>query len=113
MQRIQHTLESERALALDKEEIFLRLQNREAELIEKLQTALEDQESLEGQVDALMAARKSAEQEAGERLKQVEQASQIINRLETEKGDLNDRIAELDAHLAEVERSRSLRTEEE
>ena len=113
IQRIQHTLESERALALDKEEIFLRLQNREAELIEKLQGALEDQESLEGQVDALMAARKAAEQEAGERLKQVEQASQIISRLETEKGDLNDRIAELDAHLAEVERSRSLRTEEE
>jgi myosin protein heavy chain len=113
IQRIQHTLESERALALDKEEIFLRLQNREAELIEKLQGALEDQENLEGQVDELMAARKAAEQEAGERLKQVEQASQIISRLEAEKGELKDRISELDNHLAEVERSRSLRTEEE
>jgi myosin protein heavy chain len=113
IQRIQHTLESERALALDKEEIFHRLQNREAELIEKLQGALEDQENLEGQVDELMAARKAAEHEANERLKQVEQAGQIISRLESEKGDLKDRISELDEHLAEVERSRSLRTEEE
>ena len=37
--RIQQTLESERALALDKEEIFRRLQDREAELTEKLQGA--------------------------------------------------------------------------
>lgn len=113
VQRIQHTLESERALALDKEEIFRRLQDREAELIEKLQGALEDQESLEGQVDELMAARKAAEHEADERLKQVEQAGQIIARLEGEKTDLRDRISELDEHLAEVERSRSQRTEEE
>lgn len=113
IQKIQHTLESERALALDKEEIFRRLQDREAELIEKLQGALDDQESLEGQVDELMAARKAAEQEADERLKQVEQAGQIISRLETEKTVLKDRISELDEHLAEVERSRSLRTEEE
>lgn len=113
IQRIQHTLESERALALDKEEIFRRLQDREAELIEKLQGALEDQDKLEGQIDELMAARKAAEQEANERLKQVEHAGQIISRLETEKGDLRDRITELDTHLAEVERSKSLRTEEE
>jgi myosin protein heavy chain len=113
IQRIQHTLESERALALDKEEIFHRLQNREAELTEKLQSALEDQENLEGQVDELVAARKAAEQEASERLKQVEQAGQIISRLEAEKGELKNRISELDDHLAEVERSRSLRTEEE
>jgi myosin protein heavy chain len=113
VQRIQQTLESERALAFDKEEIFRRLQDREAELIEKLQSALEDQENLEGQVDELMAARKAAEHEASERLKQVEQASQIISRLEEEKTELNDRISELDAHLEEVERSRSQRTEEE
>ena len=113
VQRIQQTLESERQLAFDKEEIFRRLQDREAELIEKLQGALEDQENLEGQVDELMAARKAAEHEASERLKQVEQASQIISRLEEEKTELNDRISELDAHLEEVERSRSQRTEEE
>ncbi|PMD57755.1 uncharacterized protein K444DRAFT_614710, partial [Hyaloscypha bicolor E] len=51
MLRIQQTLESERALALDKEEIFKRLQYREAELSDKLAGALEDQEKLEDQLD--------------------------------------------------------------
>jgi len=113
IQRIQHTLESERALALDKEEIFRRLQDREAELTEKLQGALDDQDSLEGQVDQLMAARKAAEMQAEERRSQLEHATQIIAKLEEEKNDLTDRIAELDAHLAEVERTKSMRSEQE
>ena len=113
IQRIQHTLESERALALDKEEIFRRLQDREAELEDKLQGAIEDQEHLEGQVDDLIAARKTAEEEADQRRVQLEQAGQIIEKLESEKTDLNDRIAELDAHLAEVERTKSMRSEQE
>jgi myosin protein heavy chain len=113
IQRIQHTLESERALALDKEEIFRRLQDREAELTEKLQEALEDQDNLEGQIDALMAARKQAEEQADERRGQLEQAGQIIAKLEDEKTDLTDRIAELDAHLEEVEKTKSMRSEQE
>lgn len=39
VQRIQQTLENERSLALDKEEIFKRLQHRESELSDKLATA--------------------------------------------------------------------------
>ncbi|KAK5170569.1 class II myosin [Saxophila tyrrhenica] len=113
IQRIQHTLESERALALDKEEIFRRLQDREAELTEKLQGALDDQDSLEGQVDELMAARKAAEEQAEERLSQLEHAGQIISKLEDEKNDLTDRIVELDAHLEEVEKTKSMRSEQE
>ncbi|KAK3722942.1 class II myosin [Vermiconidia calcicola] len=113
IQRIQHTLESERALALDKEEIFRRLQDREAELTEKLQGALEDQDSLEGQIDELMAARKQAERQAEEHRDQLEQASQIIAKLEDEKNDLNDRIAELNAHLDDVEKTKSMRSEQE
>ncbi|KAF7197893.1 Myosin type-2 heavy chain 1 [Pseudocercospora fuligena] len=113
IQKVQKTLESERALALDKEEIFRRLQNRETELTEKLQGALEDQDHLEGQIDELIAARKIAEEQAEERLNQLEQAGQIIDKLETEKGDLVDRIAELDAHLEEVEKSKSMRSEQE
>ena len=113
IQRIQHTLESERALALDKEEIFRRLQDREAELTEKLQGALEDQDSLEGQIDELMAARKMAEEQADERRNQLEQAGQIIAKLETEKNDLGDRIEELDTHLADVEKTKSMRSEQE
>ncbi|KAK4888458.1 hypothetical protein LTR28_002938, partial [Elasticomyces elasticus] len=72
--RIQQTLESERALALDKEEIFKRLQDREAELEEKLQGALDDQDSLEEQMDALMLAKKKAEEQAEVGHRQLEQA---------------------------------------
>lgn len=39
VQRVQKTLENERSLALDKEEIFKRLQHRESELSERLATA--------------------------------------------------------------------------
>ena len=49
--RIQQRLESERALALDKEEIFRRLQAREGELKEKLAEAIADQETLESNID--------------------------------------------------------------
>lgn len=111
--KVQKTLESERALALDKEEIFRRLQDREAELTDKLQGALEDQDQLEEQMDQLMAARQTAERQAEERKTQLEQASHIIANLETEKNDLVDRIAELDTHLAEMEKSKTMRSEQE
>ncbi|KAI5362533.1 hypothetical protein Slin14017_G077700 [Septoria linicola] len=113
IQKVQQTLESERALALDKEEIFRRLQDREAELIEKLHGALEDQEGLEDQLEELMAARKHTEELAEERKAQLEHAGQIIAKLETEKMDLTDRIAELDAHLEQVEKTKSMRSEQE
>ena len=113
MQRIQQTLESERALALDKEEIFKRLQSRETELTEKLQDAIADQDHLEEQIDGLMAAKKSAEERTGIMQRQLEQAGAIISNLEDEKTQLNDRITQLDDQLADVEKSRSLRTEAE
>lgn len=113
VQRIQQTLESERALALDKEEIFRRLQDREAELIEKLQGALDDQDGLEGQMDELLAARRAADQQVAQRGAQVEQAGHIIAKLESEKNDLTVRIADLNTHLEEVEHSKSLRSEQE
>ncbi|OQN98517.1 hypothetical protein B0A48_15778 [Cryoendolithus antarcticus] len=113
IKNVQQTLEAERALALDKDEIFRRLQDREAELTEKLQGSLDDQDNLEGQIDELIAAKKAAEDEAAIRLKQVEQASQIITRLESEKADLNDRMAELDAHLQAVEHTKSQTSEQE
>lgn len=113
IQRIQHTLESERALALDKEEIFRRLQDREAELTEKLQGALADQDSLEDQLDALMDAKKKAEEQADTLRNQLEHAGLIITRLEGEKSELHIRMAELDASMAEMERTRSQTSEAE
>jgi len=111
IQRVQQTLESERALALDKEEIFRRLQDRETELTEKLQSALADQDGLEGQVDALMEAKRAAEEQATTYQHQLDQASAIIGKLDSEKSELIDRISQLNGQLEEIEHSRSKSTE--
>jgi len=111
IQRVQQTLESERALALDKEEIFRRLQDRETELTEKLQSALADQDGLEGQVDALMEAKRTAEEQATTYQHQLEQAGAIISKLDSEKTELTDRILMLNGELEEIEHSRSKSTE--
>ena len=104
-QRIQQTLEAERALALDKEEIFKRLQQRETELREKLTGAIEDQEHLEEQLDELIDAKKKAEDQATQWRAQLEQAGIIIGRLESEKSELMSRITELDDRLEAYDRS--------
>ena len=113
MQRIQQTLESERSLALDKEEIFKRLQLREAELSDKLAGALDDQEKLEDQLDDLFEAKKRAEQQSEKWRMQLEQAGQIITKLENEKRGLADKLEDLDKQLNDLSRSQSERTVEE
>ena len=106
IQRVQQTLESERALALDKEEIFKRLQARETELSEKLAGAIEDQEHLEDQLDELIDAKKQAEGQARDLQAQLEQAGNIIAKLENEKQDLMDQLTEVDERLTSIEQSR-------
>jgi len=113
IQRIQKTLESERALALDKEEIFKRLQIREAELSEKLAEAIEDQDKLEDQLDELMGAKKKAEEQAELWRSELEQAGQIIGKLEGEKQDLEDRLSQLDQQLQDLETATSERSQVE
>lgn len=113
MQKVQQVLESERALALDKEEIFLRLQTREAELNEKLAGALEDQEKLEDQLDNLLEAKRAAEQQTEQWRLQAEQAGAIVTRLESEKQGLSDKLAELDEQLSTLARDRSVHSAEE
>jgi myosin protein heavy chain len=113
MQRIQQTLESERALALDKEEIFKRLQLREAELSDKLAGALDDQEKLEDQLDDLLEAKKKAEQQAEEWRSQLEQAGQIIAKLENEKRELAEKLEDLDAQLHDLAQTQANRSAEE
>jgi len=113
MQRIQQTLESERALALDKEEIFKRLQLREAELSDKLAGALDDQEKLEDQLDDLLEAKKKTEQQAEQWRSQLEQAGQIIAKLEHEKTELSDKLNKLDAQLNDLSHAQSQRSAEE
>ncbi|KAJ6092567.1 hypothetical protein N7486_007856 [Penicillium sp. IBT 16267x] len=101
--KIQQTLEGERALALDKEEIFKRLQLREGELAEKLSGAIADQESLEEQLDELVDAKKRTDDELDLRITQLEQAGQIIQQLESEKNELQARLGEVNAKLSETE----------
>lgn len=113
MLRIQQTLESERALALDKEEIFKRLQTREAELEEKLSGALDDQERLEDQLDDLMEAKSRAEQDVEKFRRQLEQAAALIAKLEEEKSTLSDKSMELEDAVKEISQKQSERSEQE
>lgn len=107
IQRVQQILESERSLALDKEEIFKRLQDRESELTEKLAGAIDDQEHLEDQLDDLVEAKKKAEDQGNKWRSQLEQAGQIITILESDKNETMDQINELDDRIKENERARS------
>jgi len=112
IRQVQYTLESERALALDKEAIFERLQQREAELTDKLAGALEDQEHLEDQLDELVDAKKKAEEQADVWRKELEQAGHIISDLESERQQLTEQLDQLEQQLNEVENAKSQRSEE-
>ncbi|KAL2432443.1 Myosin type-2 heavy chain 1 [Exophiala dermatitidis] len=107
VQRIQQTLEAERALALDKDEIFKRLQYRESELTEKLSEALAEQETLEDQLDEAMNSKKKTEEELATRREQVLQAGQIITRLEAEKKELQRQLDKAEEELENMERTHS------
>lgn len=113
MLRIQQTLESERALALDKEEIFKRLQQREAELEDKLAGAIEDAEKLEDELDSLLEAKKVAEEEVEKFRTQLEQAASLIARLEEEKVELAGRVSDLEQAIEDISNSQSERSEQE
>lgn len=113
MQRVQQTLESERSLALDKDEIFKRLQLREAELNDKLAGALDDQEKLEDQLDDLLDAKKHAEEQAEKWRSDLEQAGVIITKLEDEKRELAAKLKSLDSELRDLTNTQSQRSEEE
>ncbi|KAL8716330.1 MAG: hypothetical protein Q9220_000235 [cf. Caloplaca sp. 1 TL-2023] len=110
-QRVQQTLESERSLALDKEEIFKRLQQRETELTEKLAGAIGDQENLEDQMDELIDAKRKAQEQADRWRGQLEQAGTIISRLEEDKRVLLDQASDLTDQLARIQNEHSQRSE--
>lgn len=100
--KVQATLESERALALDKEEIFKRLQERETELNDKLLEAIDDQEALESQVDDLMLAKQKAEEKVNQVRQELDRAGQLIVALEEEKRNLMTQAEDLKSQLSEM-----------
>lgn len=100
VQRIQQTLENERSLALDKEEIFKRLQHRESELSDKLA---------------------SASRNAGDVKKRDEMIQQLENKLEQEifgRHNLEEKLRRAETEvqclqqISESERSHALGKEE-
>ena len=109
IQRIQQVLESERSLALDKEEIFKRLQDRETELTETLAATIEDQERLEDQLDDLLDAKRKAEEQVDEFGVKLEQAGSFIAKLEGEKKEMLDQLFKLDQRLEEIETTKDER----
>lgn len=113
LMRTQQVLESERALALDKEEIFKRLQQREIELEEELKGAMDDQEKLEDQLDDLLEAKKKAEHDVEKYRSQLEQAAALISRLEEEKSALGVRASELETELQHITQKQADRSEQE
>ena len=104
---VQQTLEAERALYLDKEEIFKRLQDREVELSEKLAEAMAEQEALEDQLDDAIDAKKNNEEELTMRRDQVLQAGQIITRLENEKKSFQQQLDKAKEELGQIEKTHS------
>lgn len=111
--KIQQTLESERALALDKDEIFRRLQEREAELSEKLAASIEDQEKVEEELDIMVLAKRKTDDHAEVLRKELEQAGEVIDQLESEKKDLLQQIDDVEQQLEDMENAKSRRTEAE
>jgi len=105
--KIQQTLESERALAFDKEEIFKRQQDRETELTEKLAGALDDQGSLEDQIDKLMLSKQQALERVGVLHSELAQAATIMGGFEEEKTRLLTQISDLNIQVTSLEESRS------
>ncbi|KAK9312929.1 P-loop containing nucleoside triphosphate hydrolase protein [Lipomyces starkeyi] len=103
MKKVQETLESERALAIDKQEILRRSQTREADLEEQLAVALEDLDKLEVQCEELLDAKRKADKEVEMWRGELEKAARIIGRLEGEKSALDKRIEKLVADLSEKE----------
>lgn len=113
LMRTQQVLESERALALDKEEIFKRLQLRESELEEELKGAIEDQDKLESQLDDLLDAKKRAEHEVDKFRAQLEHAADLIARLEEEKSDLDARVSDLEMEIEQLSQKQADRSAQE
>lgn len=128
IQRIRQTLENERSLALDKEEIFKRLQNRENELSEKLAVASTTAGDVKKRDEVISRLEISLQQESVERQKmeqRLRRADAELQRLqETSKSErslaldkeesfkrFQQRETELSKKLHETERSLALEKE--
>lgn len=102
IKRLQQELQVERSKITVDETTLKRLQNREAELSQKLSEAIMDQENLEDQIDELLKAKKRIEQDLELRKTQLEKAGGIIARFESEKDEWRRSKSAQDHELREA-----------
>ncbi|KAG5519882.1 hypothetical protein PMAC_000159 [Pneumocystis sp. 'macacae'] len=95
--KLEEALQNERVLALDKEEILKRTQEREAKLSEQLASAIEDLDRLEMQCDDLLAVKRKLDIQAEKWRVELQNGSVLISKLEEEKHNLINHIRELEA----------------
>jgi myosin protein heavy chain len=107
IQRLRKELEGERMLAFDKDEILKRSKAREADLEEQLNSALDDLDKLDVQCDELLKAKKKSEAQSSALKNELENGARIISALEQEKTALENRYAEIESQLSQMESTQS------
>lgn len=102
LESLKSVLESERATALDKDEILKRSQIRESDLETQLAGALDDLDRLEVQCEELLIAKKKATSEADTWRTELTNGAHLIGLLEDEKAKLKEQILLLEAELEQT-----------
>jgi myosin heavy chain 9/10/11/14 len=105
LKKLNETLEGERLLAGDKEEILRRSRAKEQELQEQLSTTLDDLDRLEAQCDELLEAKKQSESESALWKSELAKGANLITSLEKDKSDLKDRIYLLEDEIDDLKES--------
>ncbi|KAF5097307.1 hypothetical protein D0Z00_002448 [Geotrichum galactomycetum] len=112
LKSLEETLDSERRLALDKEEILKRSQQREDDLEDQLAGALEDLDDLELQCEELLIAKKRVDSQAETLRSELDKGAVIIGHLEEERVKLKNKLAILEEETARNTSNQAAKLEE-
>lgn len=110
--KLQETLDSERSLALDKEEFLKRSQEREGDLEDQLTDALDDLDRLELQCEELLLAKKKVDSQVDAWRSELENGALIIKNLEKDKAQLTSQISTLEEELSHTTSHQASKLEE-
>ncbi|KAF5092922.1 hypothetical protein D0Z03_002636 [Geotrichum reessii] len=112
LKSLEETLESERRLALDKDEILKRSQQREDDLEDQLAGALEDLDDLELQCEELLTAKKRVDNQVETLRSELDKGAVIIGHLEEERVKLKSKLAILEEETARNTSNQAAKLEE-
>ncbi|BFZ61595.1 class II myosin [Saitoella coloradoensis] len=101
--RIEELLQKERALMLDKEELYKRAQNRLSDLEEQLVEEQRDGEVMEEQIEELINQKKEIENKLESYKARWDEARALIMKLESEKSELIEKVQSLETSIAELQ----------